>query len=188
MNRMKRITTILILFVVVIFVVKSFPRPTYVLSPYKAEVVETWQSTNTPFQIRIQKHIERGGFMPVLGGAYYDFQSAPAQSNDWQEIMSFRHDDPVEIPKDAVHFTNERVAFLSMGWLYAVTTDGGRNWRVSESAKFLTGDERCGYNCIEDLRIDSNGWGEVKINLISSSAHKLKILQTADFGETWHVK
>jgi hypothetical protein len=182
MNRMKRITTILILFVVVIFVVKSFPRPTYVLSPYKAEVVETWQSTNTPFQIRIQKHIERGG------GAYYDFQSAPAQSNDWQEIMSFRHDDPVEIPKDAVHFTNERVAFLSMGWLYAVTTDGGRNWRVSESAKFLTGEERCGYNCIEDLRIDSNGWGEVKINLISSSAHKLKILQTADFGETWHVK
>src|SRR4026207_1238770 len=119
MNRMKRIATILGLLVVVIFVVKLFPRPTYFLAPYKAEVVETWQTTNTPFQIRIQKHIERGGFMPVLGGAYYDFQSAPAQSNSWQEIMSFRHDDPVEIPKDAVHFTNEGVAFLSMGWLYA---------------------------------------------------------------------
>lgn len=185
---MKRIATILIIFVVIIFVVKVFPRPAHLLSPYKAEVVDSWQSTNTPFQIRIEKHIERGGFMPVLGGAYYDFQSAPSQSNDWREIMSFRHDDPVEIPKDAVHFTNERVAVVSMGWLYAVTTDGGTSWRVSKISEFLKNDERCDYNCIEDLRIDSNGSGEVKINLLSSSARKLKVLQTADFGETWRVK
>jgi len=185
---MKRITAILILFVVVIFVVKLLPRARHLLSPYKGEIVDTWQTTNTPFQIRIEKHIERGGFMPVLGGAYYDFQSAPARSNDWREIMSFRHDDPVEIPKDAVHFTNERVAFVSMGWLYAVTTDGGTNWRVSEISQFLKSGERCGYNCIEDLRIDPNGYGEVRINLISSSPSELQVLQTADFGETWRVK
>jgi hypothetical protein len=182
---MKRIATILVLFVVVVFVVKVYPRPQLRLSPYKAEVVDTWQTTNAPFRIRVEKHIERGGFMPALGGAYYEFQSAPVNSDNWHEIMTFRHDDSVEIPTDAVRFANERVAYVFMGWMYAVTNDAGANWRVSEISKFLTNTDRCGYNCIQDLRIESNGSGEVKVNLIASPKDSVKILDTADFGDSW---
>ena len=154
----------------------------------KGEIVETWESTNTPFKIRVNKHIERGGFMPAAtAGAYYDFQSAAVGSDDWHEIMTFRHDDPIEIQKEKVHFADDKIASVFMGWMYAVTRDGGENWRNAEM-KFPSNDNKCLYNCINELRIDANGTGEIKLNLAGSPKDKLTILETADFGKTWREK
>lgn len=68
---MKRVVAILILYVAAILIVKVLLTPKFLKSPYKGEAVETWETSNTPFRIRVDKHIERGGFMPVLNGAYY---------------------------------------------------------------------------------------------------------------------
>jgi hypothetical protein len=153
--------------------------------PYRGQVVETWESTNTPFRIRVEMHMERGGFMPIADGAYYDFQSAAAGSDSWHEIMTFRYDDPIHIPEDKVHFADDKVASVFMGWMYAVTEDGGSNWRVSKVWDFLPKDERCLYNCIETLRIDANGQGAIKLNIIDSPENWVKIMETNDFGRSW---
>ena len=182
---MKRVIVVLICFVGLFFLLSALYFP----PQYKGEVVETWESTNTPFKLRVNKNIERGGFMPAAtAGAYYDFQSAAVGSDSWREIMTFRHDDPIEIPKEKVHFADDKVASVFMGWMYAVTTDGGNSWRVAKIWDSLPKDERCLYGCIEDLRIDANGTGEVKLNIIASPKEKLKILETSDFGKTWREK
>jgi hypothetical protein len=182
---MKRIVVVLICFVGVFFLLLALYFP----PQHKGEIVETWDSTNTPFKIRVNNHIERGGFMPgATAGAYYDFQTAAVGSDDWREIMTFRHDDPIDIPKNKVHFANEKVASVFMGWMYAVTTDGGNSWRVSKMWDFLPDSEKCLYGCIEDLRIETNGRGEAKLNIIASPKYTLKILETNDFGKTWLEK
>lgn len=155
------------------------------LPPSKGEVLETWKTANTPFNIRIDRHAEKnGGFVP---GAYYVFQSAASDSDAWQEIMTFRHDDPDDIPYEQVRFASDRVAYVYMGWMSAVTIDGGSTWYISKMSDFLSDDEKRVYCWIEDLRLNANSTGEVKIN-ISGSPHKLKILETNDFGKTWREK
>lgn len=178
---MKRVIAFLVCFIGVVFCVKVLPVLPF-LFPSKGERVETWETTNMPFSIRIDKYAEKNSFVP---GAYYVFQSAASGSNQWREIMAFRHDDPVDIPREQVRFANDRVAYVSMGWMYAVTTDGGNSWRVSEMGNFLPSGERCFYGCIEDLRIDENGSGEVRLNIIGSPQDRLKVLETNDFGRSW---
>lgn len=97
--------------------------------------------------------------------------------------MIFRHDDPVEIPNKTFYFADDKVASVFMGWKYAVTTNGGENWRVAEM-RFPPADNRCLYNCIEDLRIETDGTGEAKLNL-AISTDKLTVLETVDYGKTW---
>lgn len=185
-NRMKRIIAVLAICIGIVFFIKASPILMLFPPPSKGEMLETWETANTPFKIRVDRHAERnGGFVP---GAYYVFQSASADSDQWREIMTFRHDDPVEIPREQVRFASEQVAYVSMSWMYAVTTDGGNSWRVSKMWDFLPKDEKCLYGCIEDLRIDANGAGEARLNIIASPKDKLKILETSDFGKTWREK
>jgi hypothetical protein len=56
---------------------------------------EEWQTSNGTFSIRVTLYGEiDGGF---VGGAYYKFASTGPGKSGWQEIMLFRHDDPVPI-------------------------------------------------------------------------------------------
>jgi hypothetical protein len=179
---MKRVITVLGILIGVLVLVKVLPILMLFLPPVKGQRLETWETTNTPFRIRVDRHAEaNGGFVP---GAYYVFQSA-ASDSEWREIMTFRHDDPVDIPREQVRFANDQVAYVFMSWMYAVTTDGGRSWRVSEMWDLLPSGERCLYGCIEDLRIDANGAGEVRLNIIASPRDQTKILKTNDFGRSW---
>ncbi len=59
-----------------------------------------------------------------------DFRSAAATSEDWQTIVTFRHDDQVPMPRENVRFVNEHIAYAFMGWKYVITTDSGktRSW------------------------------------------------------------
>jgi hypothetical protein len=151
----------------------------------KGQILETWQTSHASLLIRIDKHQEIGGFMPTLNGAYYVFHSKPADSDQWHEIMTFRHDDSIDIPKNNVHFAGDKITSVFMGWMYAVTTDGGDNWRVSNIWDFLSNGEKCLYRCIEDLKIEASGTGEIKLHIIAGSKDNLKILKTNDFGESW---
>lgn len=184
---MKKVAAILICFVLAILIVKFVPMPEVLKSPYKAEVVETWQIEHAPFRIRVDKHIERGGFMAVLNGAYYVFQSESGKnSNQWREVMTIRHDDPNDIPREQVRFAGDKVGYFFMNSNYAVTDDAGESWRIFKICDFLSSREQC--SGIKNLQIDANGMGEVKINSDAKYKENLKILQTTDFGKSWSEK
>lgn len=182
---MKRVIAVLICFVLAILIVKFVPTPEIIKSHYKAEIVETLETQNTPFRIRINKHIERGGFMAALNGAYYVFQSAASGSDQWQDITTYRFDDPIDIPRNQVRFANEQVGYVFMFDMYAVTQDGGASWKISDIDNYLPKDEKCG--SIEDLRIDANGVGEVKLKCYAKK-DSFKVLETTDFGRRWREK
>ncbi len=102
--------------------------------PRRGKVIETWQTGNNSFRLRVTAYNEKNTF-PALGGGYYVFESAPVSSDQWKEIMTFRHDDPIAIPKDQVRFLSDQVGYVFMGWLYAVTTDGGHSWSLWDASK-----------------------------------------------------
>jgi hypothetical protein len=105
------------------------------------KIIEAWETTNSTFKVSVTAYAEENGsFVP---GAYYDFRSAPSRSERWQEIFTFRHDDLVPIPKQQVHFVNDKIGYVFMSWMYAITTDGGSNWSVWSAEKDLPGWECC---------------------------------------------
>lgn len=184
---MKRVIAVLICFVLAILIVKFVPMPEVLKSPYKAEVVETWETQNTPFRIRIDKHIERGGFAAALNGAYYVFQSESGKnSNQWREVMMLRHDDPNDIPREQVRFAGDKVGYFFMNSDYAVTSDAGESWRIFKICEFLPSEDQC--SGITDLRIDADGTGEVKIYSSAKYKNHLKVLETTDFARSWREK
>lgn len=76
--------------------------------PRMGETVESFETSNQTFRMRVDRHAEVGGFMAVLNGAYYVFRSAPVGSDNWHHIMTFRHDDPNPIQRGQVRFVSER--------------------------------------------------------------------------------
>ncbi|MDQ3749424.1 MAG: hypothetical protein M3367_10505 [Acidobacteriota bacterium] len=181
---MKRVIAFSVCFIGVVFFVKALPFLLLFIPPSVGERLETWESTNTPFKIRIDRHAQANGnyFVP---GAYYVFQSAASGSDQWQEITTFRFDDPIDIPRNQVRFANEKVAYVFMIDMYAVTQDGGASWKISDIDNYLSKDEKCG--SIEDLRIDANGVGEVKLKCYAKQ-DSFKMLETTDFGRRWLEK
>ena len=167
----------------IVFLLLTVAGCDVLLGPRKGELVQTWESTDSPFKIRINMHIERGGFMPALGGAYYVFQSAQLGSDEWREIMTFRHDDPNPIPADQVRFVNDKIAYVYMGWMYAVTTDSGISWNIWDGQKSLGNIKCCPYGFIQSVRMEPDGTG--KMTLDSHAEPDTTKLTTRDFGQHW---
>src|SRR5262245_51653458 len=117
-------------------------RPWLFGSPHAGAIAETWETSTGALRIRIDRHNEENSFLP---GAYYVFRSAPVGSEAWRDIISFRHDDRVPIPRDQVRLVNDQVAFVFMGWIYAVTTDDGATWSVWDAEHELPSWHCCNY-------------------------------------------
>lgn len=149
--------------------------------PQRGKIIETWEATNGSFKVRISAYDEQGSY-PAPGGAYYIFQSAIKGSDSWNEIITFRHDDPVAIPRDHIHFVNEQVGYVFMGWLYAVTTDAGRTWSVWDASKDPALSKTYNYNLIREVSISANGIGRILLNLTGDTEEELK---TEDYGRHW---
>ena len=154
--------------------------------PRMGDTVESFETSNQTFKLRVDRHAEVGGFMAVLNGAYYVFRSAPVGSDTWHDIMTFRHDDPNPIPRDQVRFVNERVGFVFMGWMYAVTTDTGATWTVWDSSRDLPKWQCCNYRLVKDVKLEPDGTGIMTLNVIPDRG-EVPVLRTKDFGRHWSV-
>ena len=150
--------------------------------PYMGRVTDSWETSNQAFKLRVEQRAEENGFLP---GAYYVFQSAPAGSNTWREVMTFRHDDPVPIPRDQVRFINDRVGYVFMGWMSAVTTDGGATWSVWSADKDLPNWKCCNYGLVKNMHLEPDGTGVMILNPISQSRGEVPELRTKDYGRQW---
>jgi len=158
--------------------------PMLVYGPYMGPVNESWDTSNNVFRIRVERHAEVNTF---VGGAYYVFQSAPTGSDSWQKILTFRHDDPQPIPRDQVRFVNDQVAFVFMGWMYAVTKDGGDSWSVWNAEKDLPKWDCCNYGLIATVNIDVSGTGTMILDPIPQRQGEVRQLHTKDFGQHWNL-
>jgi hypothetical protein len=153
------------------------------LGPRMGPIAESSETSNRTFRIRVDARPEERAFLP---GAYYVFRSAPAGSDDWHDIMTFRHDDPVPIPRDQVRFLNDRVGFVFMGWKYAVTTDAGATWSVWDSSRDLPKWQCCNYRLVDDVHLEPDGTGTMTLNVIPNRG-EMPQLRTKDFGRHWSV-
>jgi hypothetical protein len=160
---------------------------TFTSKPQRGKkIIEAWETTNNTFKVGVTVYAEEnGGFVP---GAYYVFRSAPLSSAGWQEIFTFRHDDPVPIPQQQVHFVNDKIGYVFMGWMYAMTTDGGSNWSVWSAEKDLPNWQCCNYRLIQDVRVAPDGVGTMKLNPIPERSGEVPELRTKDYGRHWSLK
>ena len=150
--------------------------------PQVGEMVDSWVTENSAFRIRINKHTEKnGGF---VAGAYFIFQSASKEKEDWKEIMTIRHDDPIAIPRQQVRFLNEQTGYVFMGLKFATTMDEGKTWFVWYTIDNLP-DWRLTRAIISDVQIESNGVGSMKLRSFTNQA--APSLNTEDFGKTWRI-
>src|SRR5205814_1922346 len=98
--------------------------------------VSRWENSDSAIHVRVIERAEVGNFM---NGAYYVFESRSPTDNDWHYVMTFRQDDQVDIPKESVSIKNSSLAYVAMGWMFAVTTDSGRTWSVWNAKGDLPG-------------------------------------------------
>ena len=150
--------------------------------PTRGAVIEQLQSDNKRFRVRVTAYEETG---VNVNGAYYLFEAASSGSDQWREIMTFRHDDQPKIQTDQVRFINDDIGYVFMGWMYAVTTDAGATWTVWSAEKDLRDWQCCNYKLISDVIIASDGRGVMKLNPVAGRRGEVAELQTNDYGRHW---
>lgn len=155
------------------------------VSQRRGKVIESWQTGNNTFNIRVTAHSERLS-LPGLGGAYYVFDSNSVGSDRWTEFLVFRHDTSVWIPRDQIRFVTPEVAYVFMGWVYGITTDKGATWSVWDAEKDLAGWKCCNYSLIQDVQIAPDGTGTMKLNPVSGLKGQIVELHTRDYGRHWN--
>lgn len=152
----------------------------------RGKITEAWETANTTFKVRVRRYEEQnGGF---VGGGYYVFESAQLGSDNWGKIMTFRHDDPVPIPREQVRFVNDRIAYAFMGWMYAVTTDAGTGWSVWNAEADLPKWQCCNYALIQNVSVESDGTGLMTLNPIPQRPGEVPELLSTDYGKHWNVR
>jgi len=147
---------------------------------------EQWQTTNGTVDIRVTAYGEDNAGMDA--GAYYVFESKRTGTNEWHEFMTFRHDDPVPIPREQIRFTGNRISYVFMGWICAVTTDGGLTWSTWTAEKDLPNWQCCNYRLIRNVTIAEDGKGVMRLNPIQDRRGEVPELRTNDYGQHWRVE
>ncbi len=154
------------------------------LYPGPGESIERWETERGGLKIVVTAYTE---YKSLLPGAYYFFEAID-QSNTKREIMNFRHDDPVPIQKDGIVFVNDDVAYVFMGWKYAVTTDAGQSWQVVSIDKDLPDLKCCNYGLIQEVSVSADGTGRMKLRRHPIQQNSVTELFTKDFGRHWSTQ
>jgi len=151
--------------------------------PHRGTVpIETWTAENKAFKIRVTSYEEEDS---NVTGTYYVFESTSTNATEWHEIMTFRHDERPEIPKDQIRFLNDKTAYVFMGWMYGVTIDGGSSWSIWDAQKDLPDWQCCNYGLIRDVSIISDGRGTMFLNPVPQRRGEVPELHTKDHGRHW---
>lgn len=123
-------------------------------------------------------------------GRYYTFSYNMATDKylDGRVIFNFRQDEGIPPPINQVRFITDEVVYVYMGWMYSVTTDAGRTWRLWDAEKDLPGWKCCDPGLIRDVAISAQGTGTLTLRPDSGQPEKLLFLRTNDFGRHWAVQ
>lgn len=145
-------------------------------------VLDTWTDSIGPQEVRLRSyelaHIEPKGF-------YYTFEAKTSGNADWEGIMTLRLEEKVPLQTKQLHTVNDRVAYFSLGWMYAVTIDGGNTWSVWDAQTDIA--ENSCSNCyqIQNVQINADGTGIMDLNLSAQQDRSVRELRTKDYGKHW---
>ena len=160
-------------------VIAIWPRRT-------SKINERFETQNSVFKIRVTANAEGG--LGFVAGAYYVFESARVDSSRWREVMIYRHDDPVPIPRDHVRFLSENIAYLFMGNMYAITTDAGQTWSIWKAPdEIFRGGKYYGYRYPNDIEVSVDGKGRMTIEPMEARSGPSHYLCTTDYGRSWRL-
>lgn len=152
------------------------------LRPGRGQIFETYIFEADHFKIKVEASHQEGPFL-IVPGAYYDYAVKTGDLDGWRPILTFLFDDPVAIPKNQIKIISDQVAYLYVGWMYSVTTDGGKSWKTwdgnPKTAQYL---DR-GYGFIREIHMNSSGEGTM--HLLNKKGG-LSELSTKDYGKTWY--
>lgn len=158
----------------------------YFISSYKTElggIIETYSKTGKTFVVRVTCHEETGVIMGA-SGAFYKYEAKNIGDESWNHIVTFRHDDPIPIPKHQILVHSDQVAYFYMGWIFGVTTDGAKTWSVWNAEHDLPGWKPANYRLIKDVGLTQEGKG---IMVLKPIRYKYTRLESNDFGKTWYI-
>ena len=140
-----------------------------------------WQGS---FDIKVERIPETCSFGTAFAGANFIFSARQSGSNDWQEIITFRHDTPIDISSKNIRIVNDKIAFVFMGRKAAVTSDAGKTWNLWDAKKDIENWKGANYEFIEKINMSENGDGIMILDSIPNK-NEPKELFTSNFGKTW---
>jgi hypothetical protein len=174
---LKRILPIVIVLIAGLFY--FFQKNDFCIGKTNSTYQNGWQGS---FEVKVERKPEKCG---IVAGAYYIFSSRQGASGNWQDIMMFRHDDPIDIPKENLQIVNDKVAFVFMGWKAAITSDAGKTWNLFDAEKSSEFRNLVNYRLIEKVEILPNGTGKMILDPVSNEDKTIE-LYTSDFGKNWN--
>ena len=150
-------------------------------APSKGELLSTVERENPNFSVRINCFREKRTFAQALAGANYIFEVKTKNEINSREIMFVELDDVIPIDSKSIGFVNGNIGYVFMKRKYAVTTDGGMNWKIWDGIQFplMKNDLSCG---IQNVNVEENGSGVMSLNC----SDRRKELITKDFGISWN--
>ena len=149
-------------------------------------VLETWEASSYGITVRAIAYELKDVDPP---GIYYTFESPEEGSDSWRVIMTFRRDEQIPIPRDQVRFVDDKIAYIFMGPMYAVTINGGHTWSVWDAERdFPGGEECCSEAIIQEVSLKPNGEGVMTLRPNMADNTNIINLYTKEYGKHWKIE
>lgn len=146
-------------------------------------IIETSEISGPAFKVRITKYELGGDVEPK--GMYYAFESVLAESDSADMVFIIQQNQPVDIPRQQVQFINAQVGYVFMGWIYAVTADGGKTWQKWDAERELPNWQCCDTGLIQKVDVGLDGIGSMTLKPNPQRPEEVLTLRTTDYGQHW---
>lgn len=133
--------------------------------------------------IRVMAYPEYG----VVPGGHFFFLATNDAGKSWEQIMDFRHDDPVEPPCENLRAHGPGHMSVWMGWKMATTNDGGESWKVLNLIESFPDYAWGHHGLIVNVGFEDNLNGCILLHPTAWHGPN-PVLCTEDGGKTWEVK
>ena len=136
----------------------------------KDQLYDQRDITNERFKMRILAYREKAVILPP--GVYFVFQSAPVDSDKWQDVLTVKGDQPIPIKPQQLNFAGPYVGYGFISSYYIVTTNAGKNWSIWDGHQLLHQANRQATNLspyIEEIQMQIDGTGRMRLLSISVS-------------------
>jgi hypothetical protein len=146
-------------------------------------LTESWEADNKSFKIFAIAYDLLMNVRP--SSKYYTFSYAPTGSSEMQSIFTIRQDDTVPIPRNQVRFIGDQIGYVFMGWIFAVTTNGGKTWHKWDAESEMSNWQCCDPNLIQTVEIGVDGLGSMVLKAYPQRPGEVLTLRTDDYGQHW---
>lgn len=155
----------------------------------RRKAFDEFEVAGATFRIRVSAYHDSATL--ALPGTIYVFRSAPLNSENWQEILTYKADEPVLIKDDHIRFVQDHIAYAYLGNYYLVTIDNGNKWFIWDANKELPVQQIMQqhnlFPAIKAVEMQSDGRGTMTLYPYLNKAEKGPNLKTSDYGYHWSI-